>query len=182
MIEEIQEPLEVIAEFLSPFEDTLNIVLLGDDVTVDLVQDLEAAFNGIRETINKIPSMSGTYLGKANIFRYTTKELYRGAAQKQLNEYSTIYTDPELSRQLIDILNMEDQKVDPLEVMLLDKYVLQQPQEKYILDVTATTDEALNKIMNKMDGRPAEFNYILYGQHMAIWIYWVDEFTLIQGD
>jgi hypothetical protein len=181
MIEDPQEPLEVIAEFLSPFEDTLNIVVLGDGVTDETVQDLEAAFNDIREAINTIPSMSGSHLGVANMFRYTTKELYRGAATEQLKEYSTIYTDPELSRQLIDLLNQDDNEVDELEAMLLDKYILQQPQEKYILDITSTSDEAINKIMVKMDSRPTEFNYILYGYHMAIWIYWLDEFTLIQG-
>lgn len=181
MIEEIQEPLEVIAEFLSPFEDTLNIVVLGDDVSDETTQELEAAFNTIRTAINTIPSMSGTYLGKANMFRFTTQELFRGAAEEQLKEYSTIYTDPELSRELIDLLNQDDNQVDELDAMLLDKFILQQPQEKYILDITSTSDEALNKIMSKMDGRPAEFNYILFGTHMAIWIYWIDEFTLIQG-
>jgi hypothetical protein len=32
-----------------------------------------------------------------------------------------------------------------------------------------------------MDSRPMEFNYIIYGNLMAIWVYWMDEFTLIQN-
>lgn len=180
MIDDTQDPLEIIAEFLSPFEDRLDIVVLGDHVNDETVQDLEAAFNKIRVLINQIPNIGHSNLGKANMFRYRTQELFRGAADEQLKEYSTIYTDQELSRQLIDILNADDHQVDELDVMLLDKYVLQQPQEKYILDISDTTDESLDKLMRKMDNRPAEFNYIVIDNFMAIWIYWIDDITLMQ--
>jgi hypothetical protein len=181
MIEEIQEPMEVMAEFMSPFEDQLDIVVLGDGITDETHQELETAFNDMRRLINDIPSMKSTPLGNVNMFRYGTQELYRGAASDQLKNYSLIYTDPELSRQLISLLTMNNNEVDDLDAMLLDKYILQQPQEKYILDITSTPDDMIDSLMKLMDRRPAEFNYIIYGQLMGIWIYWVDDFTLIQN-
>jgi hypothetical protein len=182
MIEEIQEPMEVMAEFMSPFEDQLDIVVLGDRITDETVQELEAAFNDMRRLINQIPSMGSSQLGNVNMFRYSTQELYRGAANDQLKNYSMIYTDPELSRQIISLLTLNDREVDELDAMLLDKYILQQPQEKYILDIQNTPDEMISALMGLMDNRPAEFNYIIYGELMGIWIYWIDDVSLIQPD
>ena len=181
MIEEVQEPMEVMAEFMSPFEDELNIVALGDGITDETLQELEAAFNNMRSLINEIPSMKSSQLGTVNMFRYTTEGLYRGAATKQLENYCMIYLDTELSRQVVSILTSNDKDVDQLDAMLLEKYILQQPQEKYILDITDTPDHLIDSLMANMDSRPMEFNYIIYGNLMAIWVYWMDEFTLIQG-
>jgi hypothetical protein len=92
-----------------------------------------------------------------------------------------IYLDTELSRQVVSILTSNDKDVDQLDAMLLEKYILQQPQEKYILDITDTPDHLIDSLMANMDSRPMEFNYIIYGNLMAIWVYWMDEFTLIQN-
>jgi hypothetical protein len=181
MMEELQEPLDVMAEFMSPFEDQLDIVVLGDGIDKETTQELEAAFNNMRVLINEIPAMKSSPLGTVNMFTYNTEELYRGAATKQLENYCMIYLDPELSRQVVCILTLNDKDVDELDAMLLEKYILQQPQEKYILDISTTPDNLIHDLMANMDSRPNEFNYIIYGNLMSIWVYWLDEFTLIQG-
>lgn len=181
-MEELQEPLDVMAEFLSPFEDDLNIVVLGDTVEEETTQELEAAFNRMRVLINQIPSMESSPLGDVHMFRYTTEELYRGGATEQLKNYCMIYMDPEMSRQIISLLTLNDKLVDELDAMLLEKYILQQPQEKYIMDISSTPDELIESLIANMDRRPTEFNYIIYGNLIAIWVYWMDEFSIIQTD
>ena len=181
MIEELQNPMDVMAEFMSPFEDRLDIVVLGDGITDETVQELEAAFNNMRGLINNIPVMKETPLDRVNMFRFGTQELYRGQAADQLKKYAMIYTDPELSRQLISLLTLNDDQVDELDAMLLDKFILQNPQEKYIMDLATTSDDMVKKLMDIMDNRPAEFNYIIYNNLLGIWIYWFDEFTLLQN-
>lgn len=180
MMEELQEPMDVMAEFMSPFEDQLDIVVLGDGIDNETTQELEAAFNNMRALINDIPSMKSSPLGTVNMFTYNTEELYRGAATEQLKNYCMIYMDPELSRQVVCILTSHDKEVDELDAMLLEKYILQQPQEKYILDISATSDRLLHELMVNMDNRPNEFNYIIYGNLMSIWVYWLDEDVLMQ--
>lgn len=177
------EALEVVIDFMSPFEDRVDVIALGDHITDELFKELETNFNNLRNLFNQIPGMSKNHkLGKVNMSRFTTAELFRGAASENLKGLSTIYLDPELSSQLINILNADDNQVDELDIMLLDKYLLQEPQEKYILDITDTPEDALQKIIYKMDSRPAEFNYLVYGNYLAIWIYFNDELTLMQVD
>jgi hypothetical protein len=182
MMEELQEPLDVMAEFLSPFEDELNIIVLGDGIDNETAQEVEAAFNRMRVLINQIPSMESSPLGDVHMFEYTVEELYRGAAKEQMDNYCTIYMDPEMSRQIISLLTLNDKEVDELDAMLLEKYILQQPQEKYIMDISSTPDHLIDSLLANMDRRPTEFNYIIYGNLMAIWVYWMDEFTVIQVD
>jgi hypothetical protein len=181
-MEELQEPLDVMAEFMSPFEDDLNIVVLGDGIEEETTQELEAAFNRMRVLINQIPSMESSPLGDVHMFRYTTEELYRGGATEQFKNYCMIYMDPEMSRQIISLLTLNDKLVDELDAMLLEKYILQQPQEKYIMDISSTPDELIETLLANMDRRPAEFNYIIYGNLIGIWVYWMDEFSIIQTD
>ena len=182
MMQELLEPMDVMAEFMSPFEDELNIVVLGDGIEEETIQELEAAFNNMRMLINQIPSMKSSQLGNVNMFRYGTQELYRGAANDQFKNYCMIYMDPEMSRQIISLLTLNDKLVDELDAMLLEKYILQQPQEKYIMDISNTPDELIETLLANMDRRPTEFNYIIYGNLIAIWVYWMDDVSLIQTD
>ena len=86
----------------------------------------------------------------------------------------------ELSKNTIKFISGHRDNLDELEEMLIEKYLIQQPQEKYIFNVSQTSDEELTDLMNNMDNRPEEFNYILYDNLLGVWIYFLDEFSLIQ--
>jgi hypothetical protein len=181
MIEQHQEPMEVMAEFMSPFEQDLNIVLIGDGIKPSRKRQLKTGFNNVRKLLNQMPSMYDSQLKPVTFNQYKTQDLYRGAAEEKMKEYCLVYLAPEISSQLISILTKHDKDVDDLDAMLIDKFILQAPQEKYIFDLTQTDNDMVNQMMNGMDERPEEFNYILYGDLLGIWIYWVDPFITTQA-
>jgi hypothetical protein len=66
--------------------------------------------------------------------------------------------------------------------MLINKYLLEMGQEKYVLDLRDCDDDRLNSLLNGMDARAGEFNYIVVENTLGVWVYNTDEFTSIQID
>lgn len=164
------QTLNIIAEFLSPFEDELNIIILGDHVNSKFTKTIDTIFNSVRTAFNKIPNIHNNNLNKAIVSQYNTSELFKGSANKQLKENSIVYLDYEISSQIVDMINHDDDKVDKLEAMLLRKHILEHPREKYILDITTITNQAIKKLIHKMDQTPEEFNYLILDNFMGVWL------------
>ena len=165
-------PVDLAIEFLAPFEDNLNLVMLGDQITKDEVRMWTDAFNYIRRT-------TLIELQNVNTVTGTTSDLFWGKLNPVLSDgISIVYLDSELSSNTIQFLtnSLDDQ----MEGMLIDKYLLQVPQEKYIFNINQTDDEDLARLCQNMDKRSAAFNYLICENYLAVWILYQDEFTLIQ--
>lgn len=170
----------VLAEFMSPFEEQLYIVGLGDQISQHTMEDLQVSFDHIRNILNDIPSMDGTQLEPVNITRFGTDELFRGKAEDTVNENDcVVYLDQELSDQVISIITNNDQDLDHLDKMLIIKYVIEINQEKYIFNITTMDHEKLQTFFNVLDRNSNVFNYIVQNDHVGIWLHGNTELTLL---
>jgi hypothetical protein len=174
-------PMQILSEFMSPFEDHLDILLVGDGITKEETREIKKAFNYMRSSWNKLPGITGGELEPIKYSKHSTSDLYKNKITDKIEKNTCIlYLDAELSKNTIKFISGHREDLDELEEMLIDKYLIQQPQEKYIFDVSQTSDEELVDLMNNMDNRPEEFNYILYDNLLGVWIYFIDEFGLSQ--
>jgi hypothetical protein len=173
--------MQIMSEFMSPFEDHLDILLVGDGITKEDTREIKKAFNYMRSSWTKLPGITGENLEPIKYSKYSTSDLYKNKITDKINKNTCIlYLDGELSKNTIKFISGHREDLDELEEMLIDKFLIQQPQEKYIFDVSQTDEQELLDLMDNMDNRPEEFNYILYGNLLGVWIYFLDEFSLLQ--
>jgi hypothetical protein len=174
--------IEVVSEFMSPFEDSLTVVLLGDHITDEEAEDAMIAFDESRKNFNGLPKI-GEVLGPIDHVRATSSDLFRGKLDDVIKkEACVIYMDWELSRDTINMLTNHHNEVDDLEAMLIEKYLLTVGQEKFIFNLKGIDDQKVQQLTDAMDARAGEFNYVIIENLLAIWIYDLDEFTFIQTD
>jgi hypothetical protein len=174
--------IEIISEFMSPFEDSLTVLMLGDCVDDGTQEEIIDAFDRMRKSFSTIPSMK-TKLEPIKYLALKTPEFFRGAAHDIVEkEPCVVFLDRELSKNTLNILTNHEDDVDELDCMLINKYLLEMGQEKYVLDLRDCDDDRLNSLLNGMDARAGEFNYIVVENTLGVWVYNTDEFTSIQID
>ena len=175
--------IEVIAEFTSPFEDSLNVLILGDHIDDLEAAEVKAAFDRTRNEFLSLPSVDEEKMAPIKYIKINTSEFFRGKISNKIKkEPCVVYLDHELSKNALNILTNNNSEVDDLEEMLLDKYLFGINQEKFILDLTNCLDERIELLMSAMDARAGEFNYVLVEKYLAIWVYALDEFAPFQFD
>ena len=173
--------IEIISEFMSPFEDSLTVLLLGDQIDDGTQEEITAAFNNIRKEFTGLPNVKPLESSSIDTIQVTTSDLFRGKVEDLVSkEPCVIYMDKDLSRDVINILTNNNKDVDELDAMLLERYVIAMGQEKFIFDLSNTDDEQLGLLLAGMDERVGEFNYIIVENLLGVWIYNTDEFTMIQ--
>lgn len=168
----INDPITLTAEFIAPFEDNLTVIFIGNNLNADLVDEFKTAMNTTRHLVpvdmNPIEYISAT-----------TSELFHGKLRQKLNPNNTIvYLDSDIAKNVINVLTHSSD--DKLDEMLIDKFLIQQPQEKYIFNLGDTTDDVLARLLQTMDNRPDAFNYMIIEDYLAVWLHYSDEFSLIQ--
>lgn len=168
--------IEVISEFMSPFEDHLTVLTLGDHIDDGAREEIIEAFNNMRKSFRELPGVN-TELEPITYVSLTTSELFRGAAEDTVeNDACVIFLDRELSKNAINILANFEDEVDELDRMLINRYLISMGQEKFVLDIQDCDMDRVNSILVGMDERPGEFNYIIIDNVLGIWIYNVEEF------
>lgn len=172
--------IELISEFMSPFEDELTVLMLGDHIDTDTQDEIIIAFNNMRKSFTELPDINAE-LDPIKYVSLTTSELFRGVAEEIIEkEACVIFLDRELSKNALNILTNNETDVDGLDQMLIDRYLLSMGQEKFVLDLRDCDDDRIDLLMMGMDERMGEFNYILIEDMLGIWIYNIDEFTSIK--
>lgn len=173
--------IEIISEFMSPFEDSLTVLMLGDHMDEGTQDEIIDAFDNMRRSFTDPPKVGKTKLAKIRYLKLNTSEFFRGAAQEVVKKDAcVIFLDRELSKNTLNILTNNDGDVDELDRMLINKYLIEMGQEKYVLDLRDCDDDRLKILLDVMDARAGEFNYIVVENTLGIWIYDIDEFTFIQ--
>jgi hypothetical protein len=166
---------------MSPLDDNLELVLMGDNISPNQERFLRNSINRVRRNWNELPRFKNNPpLEKVGTTRLSTNDLFKGLGNDLFRTKDCIiYLDKDLSKETIKYLT--NNLMDELEAMLIDKYLVTIPQEKYIFDLSELDKDVVNYFMMGMDEKPGEFNYIIYGEFMGLWIYTPEEFrdTLI---
>jgi hypothetical protein len=166
--------IEIISEFMSPFEDHLTVLTLGDHIDGVTRNRIIHSFNNMRRSFTFLPGVN-TVLEPITYISLTTSELFKGVAADVIrNEPCILFIDRELTKNIINILTDNNDDVDELDRMLIDRYLLSVGQEKFVLDTRDCDNDRVNQILNRMDERVGEFNYIILGDILALWIYDMD--------
>ena len=168
----MKSSIELIADFICPYEDNLTFAFIGDNFDTDTI----ALFNKfISKTRKSLPSK----LNKINFIIINSSDLFRGKYTHVFtNNICIQFLDSTLSLNMISYLT--NSLEDEMEGMLIDKHLLQIPQEKYIFDITYVSDDTLARLCHNMDLAINSYNYIISENYLAIWILHQNEFSLIQ--
>lgn len=168
----IHDPITLTAEFIAPFEDNLTVVFIGNDLNATTV-------NKFKSELNTTRYMVPVQMKPIEYISASISELYHGKLKDKLNPNFTItYLDADITKTAINFLtNNSDDKLDN---MLVDKFLIQQPQEKYIFNLASTSDDTLARLLQIMDNRPDAFNYLIIEDYLAVWLHYIDEFNFIQ--
>jgi hypothetical protein len=161
-------PIVDVVDFIAPYDDELYILFLGDNLNA-------AHQNKFKKTIKKARKSIGGFIPEANYAQFTTSELFRNKAKEFMHSESCIIiADSEFSQNIIQYIT--NLLPDEMEGMLIDKFILQAPQDKFIFDVHSIDDDTLNALITILDERTTAFNYFMSGNHLAIWVIDSDEF------
>jgi hypothetical protein len=162
-------PIVDVIEFIAPYEDELYILFLGDSHDPNLVTKFKKQ---IKKTRKSLPD----FLPEVNFAEFTTSELFRNKAKEYLHsECCLIIFDSEFSYNIIQYIT--NKLGDEMEGMLIDKFILQAPQEKFIFDLHSIDDDTLNTLIRILDERASAFNYYVSGDYLAVWVLESNEFN-----
>ena len=160
--------IELIAEFISPYEDNLTFAFISDNLDLDTKLLFTKTFNKTRKSLPE-------KLNKINYITLNSSDLFHNKFTKLFNSNICIqFFDEKLSNNILAYLT--DNLDDELEGMLIDKHIIQLPQEKYIFDITSTPDIILKQLCQKMDDNYNCYNYLISENYLAIWMLINDEF------
>ena len=168
----IKEPIELIAEFIAPYEDDLKVLMIGDKFEPGIDRVFKTSLNITRKSLPD-------FLAPLDISTIKPTDLFHGKNSPLLKDnICIVILDNQMSLNVISFLTNELK--DDMESMLIDKYLMDVPQEKYIFDISTTDDDTLAKLCQNMDKKPGAYNYLICGEYLAIWILYNDDFHLIQ--
>jgi hypothetical protein len=129
-----------LTEFLSPYEDDLNVIIMGDNITPEFINDLQIEFNNTRSDIKGLGDISYHYFNTSDVFK----------------------------NKINDLSKEDTADLDPLDIMLMERYIGSIFQEKFIFNITKVSDTLLETIIDAMDLEFYRFEYILTDDHLGI--------------
>jgi len=171
----IKDPIELMVEFIAPYEDNLNILMIGDTFNPSTQSEFNKALNKTRRSLPGSQSLEPLTISISK-----PSELYHGKNSITLKDnICIVITDAPMSNNIISFLTNNLQ--DDMEGMLIDKYIMDVPQEKYIFDISQVDDDTLAQLCQNMDKKSGAYNYLIVADYLGIWILYNDEFTLLQN-
>ena len=172
-------PYDIMAEFMAPYEDHLQVIIIGDRITKSEEKRIQKSFNSLRREFTMLPNINSKPLEPIVYSRFSSSDLFRGKVNDIImNNACVIFLDEDLSKDTLEIMGGDPKYVDELEAMLIKKFIMEQPQEKFIFDVSGTEEAVVNSVMDNMDQYPGEFNYLQFDHLVGVWIYYHDDNTL----
>jgi len=158
----IMSPAKQVFEFIAPYNNYLNIILVGDNINPDTRDELMTALQELRKD-------SPLNLKEPKTIEAKLSDLFRGKLDETLRKKNSIcYMDKYVSRDCINILLKDTTYVDELDAMLYHKYLLSVPVIKFMFDLTDVTDENLGKLLATMDVSEDNFNYLVVDDYMGL--------------
>jgi len=162
--------IEVISEFMVPVDDNINLIIIADDQNTDFNTDMVEAFNYTRK-LYKTP-------GSIQPLEFTTYQLFKGRITPHLNKNCITFCNADISKSIMKVLINEPEQIDPLDAMLLSRFIEQYPGEKFIFDISYVPDRDLQQFAWYMDENSNNFNYLVADNLLGVWILNADMFKL----
>lgn len=150
-----------LTEFISPYEDDLNVIIMGDNITPEFIDDLQIEFNNTRSDIKGLGDISYHYFNTSDVFKNKINDLSK-------ENICIMVMDDDLSLLCLKKLAEDTDDMDPLDVMLMDRYIGSVFQEKFVFNITKVSDTLLETIIDAMDLEYYRFEYILTDNHLGI--------------
>lgn len=150
-----------ITEFISPYETDLNVAFIGDGFETEDIFDMMDQFNDTRNDIKGLDDIKYHRFKSDDLFTGKVEELSR-------NNICIMFMDADISKKCLDRLTKTDNNEDPLDIMLMEKFISNVFQEKFIFTITKTSDEILETIIDALNTEYNKFEYILTDDHLAI--------------
>lgn len=150
-----------LTEFISPFEEGLHVIFMGDNMTPEFMDRFKAEFNNTRKLIDGLDDITYHY--------YTTIEVFKQKPQDiTMDNICIMIMDDELSNLCLKKIAWDVDDMDPLDIMLMERYISTIFQDKFIFNITKVSDTLLEKIIDPMDFEYNKFEYILTDHHFGV--------------
>ena len=153
--------INYITEFISPYETELNVAFIGDGLETEYIFDAMDEFNNTRKDIKG--------LNDIKYHRFKSDDLFTGKVEDlSANNICVIFMDADISKKCLNRLTKTDNDEDPLDIMLMEKFIENVFQEKFIFTITKVSDTLLETIIDAMNLEYYRFEYILTDDHLGI--------------
>lgn len=164
--------LSLIAEFISPLETDLHVLLVGDHMGKSDESKMKRAVEKTRKEWFASPHVSDKY-APATYSTMSTSQLFHGEALPIMKEKPTIVClDKDLSYSTLMLITGKRDKVDKLDAMLIRGYIIDVEQNKFIFDLSDLDNDIVSyftKFIDSMENSP--YHYFVSGNYMALWFY-----------
>jgi hypothetical protein len=162
----------LLSEFICPFEDDLVTAFIGDEFDEHERVEFETHLTDIRDDFTKTLVNMGQKISlkKIQFNRITLSQLFKGKAEPLFERPCVAILDSHLTKDVVNLLTQNFSYVDDLDRMLIDKYLIEAKQEKYIMDLSLLSDDLKKEFIYLIDAVPDKFNYIISRDYLALWI------------
>lgn len=150
-----------ITEFISPYETELNVAFIGDGLETEYIFDTMDEFNNTRKDIKGLDDIKYHRFKSDDLFTGKVEELSR-------NNICIMFMDADISKKCLERLTKTDNNEDPLDIMLMEKFIENVFQEKFIFTIAKTSDEIIEVVIDALDFEYDKFEYILTDEHLAV--------------
>ena len=153
--------INYITEFISPYETELNVAFIGDGLETEYIFDALDEFNNTRKDIKG--------LNDIKYHRFKSDDLFTGKVEDlSINNICVIFMDADISKKCLERLTKTDKDEDTLDIMLMEKFIENVFQEKFIFTITKTSDEIIEMIVDAFNLEYDKFEYILTDEHLGV--------------
>jgi hypothetical protein len=153
--------INYITEFISPYETELNVAFIGDGLETECIFDMMDEFNKTRKDIKGLDDIK--------YHRFKSDDLFTGKVEElSCNNICIMFMDADISKKCLERLTKTDNNEDPLDIMLMEKFISNVFQEKFIFTIAKTSDEIIEVVIDALDFEYDKFEYILTDEHLAV--------------
>lgn len=162
---------DLVADFLSPFEDDLQVILVGDELAKPEINKICKGIDRTRQDWFSLPDIKDKYT-PATCSVFTSSELFHGKMEELTNNKpSVIYLDRDMSYKTLMVITGKVDSLDKVEVMLIRRYLVDVILNKIVFDISDIDAGLMELITFAMDHHEDPYHYLISGNYMGLWLY-----------
>lgn len=161
-----------ICEFIMPYEDDLIVAFIGDNFKQTTIDEFNSSINQLRREIN---------LHKHIDYVISTSQLFHGEFTNLFTNKNILYVFDEFTSETV-IASLCGFPIDPIEDMLLNKYVISNNIDKFILSLGKTSKIEIDAFIKNIDHKQTDVNYLIQNNYMGIHVFNPSEFSNVFVD
>jgi hypothetical protein len=158
--------LQLILEFISPFDKNLTVLYLGDSFNIERIQPYELAIQTARKDFAKTRNIT---LNPHKYHIHSLSDLYHDKVKHLFNKPIFLIGDVHFSNMVLNAY-MGNPPEDEMEFMLLNKYFLDlnTPDPKYLFNTTINDIMSLFFYLDALADDIKTINYCNVDDFVAI--------------